>query len=250
MKTIILFPFYLLFYFFYWIFKLAFLCIHYSTSLIKYIIQLIINRRFPSISQIDKMDGYEFEHFSKQLLEKDGFYDLTVTRSSGDQGIDILGKLNKKAIGVQCKNYSGSVGNKAVQEAIAGAVYYGLEQVYVLTNSYFTGSAKYLAQKSGVILLDRDYLLKILRRYSSEKESLTHQTHINTYSSKIVWDNESFSRLPIDDQMFLVWNEMKDYSSESPISYLQTKFRIDYMTAATLYDKYLEDPENNHLTID
>ncbi|MGF0007663.1 restriction endonuclease [Eubacteriales bacterium SGI.150] len=70
------------------------------------------------------LTGYEYEKKCAELLKAKGFTDVKVTPGSGDQGIDILAKKSRKKYGVQCKYYEGSVGNKAVQEAFAGASYY------------------------------------------------------------------------------------------------------------------------------
>ncbi len=98
--------------------------------------------------------GYEYEYQCAKLLKRKGFSKINVTRSSGDQGIDILAVKEGKTYGIQCKYYSRPVGNKAVQEAFAGAKYYDCDIAAVLTNSTFTPSARELAQKTGVLLWD------------------------------------------------------------------------------------------------
>ncbi|MDG5789610.1 restriction endonuclease [Evansella sp. AB-P1] len=61
-------------------------------------------------------------------------------------------------IGIQVKCYSSKVGNKAIQEVIAGMKYYKLDKGIVVTNNYFTESAITLAQSSDIILWDRNIL--------------------------------------------------------------------------------------------
>ena len=100
------------------------------------------------------MDGYEYEYECAKLLKRRGFSRINVTRGSGDQGIDILAFKEGKSYGIQCKYYSHPVGNKAVQEAFAGAKFYDCDIAAVLTNNTFTPSARELAQKTGVILWD------------------------------------------------------------------------------------------------
>ena len=56
-------------------------------------------------------------------------------------------------MGIQCKLYTGSVGNKAIQEAYSGMKHFGLDKAAVLTNANFTKSAKELAASTGVLLL-------------------------------------------------------------------------------------------------
>ena len=110
----------------------------------------------------DYMDGHDFEHFCAKLLESNGFCNVRVTQESNDQGIDILAeKLNVK-YAIQCKCYSSDVGNKAVQEVFAGKSYYDCHVGVVLTNRYFTPSAKELAQKTQVFLWDRDKLEELI----------------------------------------------------------------------------------------
>lgn len=102
-------------------------------------------------------DGSEFEHFVCELYKKMG-YKAEVTKQSGDQGLDGIAEKGDKRIGVQAKCYSGTVGNSAVQEAVAGKSYYHCGKVVVITNNYFTPFAKELAQSNDVILWDRDIL--------------------------------------------------------------------------------------------
>ena len=97
-------------------------------------------------------DPYEFEKWVASSMEMFG-WKAFVSPGSGDQGIDVLANLNGLSLGVQCKLYSGTVGNKAVQECLAGKGYYGLDHAVVMTNSTYTKSAKELAAKTKILLL-------------------------------------------------------------------------------------------------
>lgn len=97
-------------------------------------------------------DGHEFEHWVSEQLQKFG-WDCNVSKGSGDQGIDVLAIKEGVSVGIQCKLYSGSVGNKAVQEAHAGMGFYAVDNAVVLTNAKFTPSAEKLAKSLGVTLL-------------------------------------------------------------------------------------------------
>ncbi len=110
-----------------------------------------------TIDDVDMMNGSEFEHFVCELYTKMG-YRAEVTKQSGDQGLDVIAEKGDKRIGIQAKCYSGTVGNSAVQEAVAGKSFYHCDKVVVVTNNYFTASAKELAQSNDVILWDRDIL--------------------------------------------------------------------------------------------
>ena len=98
------------------------------------------------------MDGHDYEYCCAELLRRKGFSKVSVTRGSGDQGIDIIAYANKKKFGIQCKFYSNPVGNSAVQEAYTGAKFYGCNVAAVMTNNGFTESAMELAAATGVLL--------------------------------------------------------------------------------------------------
>ena len=98
------------------------------------------------------MDGYQFEYQCATILKRKHFSKIEVTRSSGDQGVDIIAFKHRKKYGVQCKYYTYPVGNKAVQEAYAGANFYDCDKVIVMTNTTFTKSATELAEKLEVEL--------------------------------------------------------------------------------------------------
>ena len=84
------------------------------------------------------MDGYQFEYQCAEILKRNGFSRVQVTQSSGDQGVDIIARKHRKKYGIQCKYYSYPVGNKAVQEAYAGANFYDCDKAMVMTNLTFT----------------------------------------------------------------------------------------------------------------
>lgn len=115
------------------------------------------NQLIYTIDDIDLMDGTEFENLIAKLFKKMG-YEVEVTKTSGDQGIDVLASKNGFKYGIQAKCYSSQVGNSAIQEAVAGKAFYSLNKVIVVTNNYFTKSAIKLAEANNVILWDRNIL--------------------------------------------------------------------------------------------
>lgn len=115
------------------------------------------NTKEITISDVDLMTGHEFENFVSYLFHKMG-YSSEVTKGSGDQGIDVIAQKNGSKIGIQTKCYSSSVTNKAIQEVVAGLKYYNLRKGIVVTNNFFTDSARELAISNDVILWDRNML--------------------------------------------------------------------------------------------
>lgn len=110
-----------------------------------------------------RLTGPEFEAYFALVLADNGFRDVAVTKGSGDQGVDILATRNAKSYAIQCKNYDGAVGNFAVQEAFAGAEYYGCDVAAVVCPGTFTRAAKELAAETGVLLWDGERLSHMMR---------------------------------------------------------------------------------------
>ena len=110
-----------------------------------------------TIDDIDIMPGSEFEFFICDLYKQMG-YTAYVTKTSGDQGLDIIAEKNNKRIGIQAKCYANTVGNSAIQEAVAGKNYYSCDRVMVITNNFFTKSAITLAEANNVVLWNRNIL--------------------------------------------------------------------------------------------
>lgn len=97
--------------------------------------------------------GGPFEKFLRAIFEELG-YQVQLTRSTGDQGVDLIVVKNNVRIAVQAKGYADSVGNAAVQQAHAGMTYYHCSRCAVITNSFFTPSAIELAARVGCVLVD------------------------------------------------------------------------------------------------
>lgn len=118
----------------------------------------------PSIDEIDAMDGRQFERCCARVLIRNGYEDVSLTKATGDQGIDILAHKDGVCYGIQCKCYYADLDNTPIQEACAGKEYYGCNIVVVMTNRSFTHAAVKLAQQNNVVLWDRQMLLRMLTR--------------------------------------------------------------------------------------
>ena len=115
-----------------------------------------------TLAQLDEMNGHEFEYAVADLLFHNGWRDVEVTQGSGDYGVDVLARRKNMRYGIQCKRYKGSIGVKAVQEAISGTDFYHRDIAAVITNSTYTKQAVKLAQTSGVRLFGRDFLEELI----------------------------------------------------------------------------------------
>lgn len=127
------------------------------------------------LARIDNMNGVSFESWCASLLTKCGYHNVKVTKATGDYGADIVCYHNGDKTVVQCKRYSNKVNLKPIQEILGGKHHYGASEMMVITNSYFTDSARQLAKESGVVLWDRRSLINIMNsintRYSKEQKT-------------------------------------------------------------------------------
>ncbi len=107
------------------------------------------------------LSGSDFENLLYRLFTAMG-YAVQNTGKTGDQGGDLVANLNGQRIVIQAKCYSGTVGNAAVQEAVAAQKFYDCNKVLVVTNSSFTKEAIELATANGVELIGGGKLSELL----------------------------------------------------------------------------------------
>lgn len=118
-------------------------------------------------ANLDNLSGVEFETWIAKLLKENGYDDVRGTSATGDQGADLIAKRNGKTIIIQAKRYRGTVGNKAVQEVISAVGFYGGDEGWVVTSSTFTPSAKTLAHKMNIRLIDGHDLERFDKKVAS-----------------------------------------------------------------------------------
>lgn len=120
---------------------------------------------FITMYAVDAMSGYDFEDFLSKLFTTIG-YDVQVTKRSSDQGADLFAEKFGKKVVIQAKNYRDNVGNAAIQQVLAAKTFYRCDDAMVVTNSFFTPSAKELAESGSVRLINRKELQKYLDEYN------------------------------------------------------------------------------------
>ncbi len=131
---------------------------------------------------IDKMKGLEFEHYVAEILRKQGFKRVSVTKATGDFGVDItcFTKKGKEKIAIQVKRHKSPLSGKSIQEVVGGAKHYNATRTMVITNSTFTPKAKVLAKSNDCELIDR-YLLKkwVHENETNSKKRATSESNAN-----------------------------------------------------------------------
>ncbi|MBE6451722.1 MAG: restriction endonuclease [Alphaproteobacteria bacterium] len=107
--------------------------------------------------------GIDYENFCFQQLKNAG-YQVSKTPEIGDQGVDLIVSANNKKCAIQCKYYSTPVGNKAVQEVIAGRGFYNCELGMVCSNNTYTKSARELASNQHIVLVEKNNIIQAVNR--------------------------------------------------------------------------------------
>lgn len=123
------------------------------------------------LNLIDNMNGKDFEMFIGALLSKNGYKNVTITRTSGDHGADILAEYNGGKYAFQCKRFDKKVSSRPIGEILRGMNYYKCEKGIVITNNYFTKQAIEEAKINNVELWDRKKVVELCKSYIDSKSS-------------------------------------------------------------------------------
>lgn len=129
----------------------------------------VVPKRFLSMDDIDRMDGYGFEVFCCLLWAKKGFQTTVTPKRGGDGGIDVVALKGHDGELLQCKSSkSADIGWDAIKEVTAGSARYQarfmgtrLRRVAV-TNQRFTTRAQEQAAANQVELVVRSHLEELI----------------------------------------------------------------------------------------
>lgn len=102
----------------------------------------------------------EYELYCANQFEKAGWV-AKATQATADQGVDVLASKKERKLAAQCKRFSRAVGNKAVQEIVAGMRHYDCREGVVIAPNGFTKSAQQLAKSNNVKLIHHDEICNI-----------------------------------------------------------------------------------------
>lgn len=119
---------------------------------------------------LHEMDPYGFERLTMRLLRECGFSKVSVTKKSGDNGIDGFGKVNLNGIvtvnvAFQCKRYAGLISNSQIRD-FRGSLPAGIEKGIFITTGAFSNAAIQEAMDSSknttIDLIDGEDLIDLL----------------------------------------------------------------------------------------
>lgn len=128
-----------------------------------------VPRKFLTIDDIDRLDGFGFEVFCCLLWGKRGFQANVTNKRGGDGGIDVIAFKGRDGELLQCKSSINSqIGWDAIKEATAGAAKYQANfagtrfRKVAVTNQDFTSGAIEQASANQVQLVTRGTLEELL----------------------------------------------------------------------------------------
>ncbi len=104
------------------------------------------------LQDLDELSGTDFEAWVTAVLESGGIPAENI-RDRGDFGVDVVADVDGVRVGIQVKRSASSVGNSAVQEALAGSGYHDCALAAVVTQSRFTSAARAQAERARVPVL-------------------------------------------------------------------------------------------------
>lgn len=121
---------------------------------------------------LHSMDPFAFERLSQLLLRECGFSQVTVTKKTGDGGIDGTGKLRINGIfsfnvAFQCKRFIGSVSAGDIRD-FRGSLTTDIEKGVFITTGSFTKAAREEASNAGkqqIDLIDGEEFINKLIEY-------------------------------------------------------------------------------------
>lgn len=118
-------------------------------------------------NSFNSLSGTEFELLLVRLFESMGLI-VEHCGKVGDQGGDLVINKDGKRILIQAKRYTNSIGNGAVQEAVAAKKYYDCSKSVLIGSAEFTSGAIELAKVNNVRLLGKKELQELIQKNLKE----------------------------------------------------------------------------------
>lgn len=186
------------------------------------------------ISDLDKMDGHEFEDLIAKLMDRMGF--VTHERKlSCDGGIDILAEnfepILQGSYIIQCKRQTKKVEEHIIRDLFGVVHSKNANKGILITNSKFTDSALKFAQNKQLELIDGEKLHSLLVKYNIG--NLKQGIVILPNSSRFLMNNFAPSLIRIckdidDAKNGLLYIEKNSHTMQKWLSICQIKLqRVD-----------------------
>ena len=130
-----------------------------------------IEKRYLTLDNVDRMDGFRFEVLCKLLWSKSGYTAQLTPKRGGDGGINVIAFKGRQGELLQCKSSANhEVGWDAIKEVTTGAARYQAQfagtkfERLAVTNQRFTSGARVHAEANKVALVERVQLEEMVSR--------------------------------------------------------------------------------------
>ena len=189
------------------------------------------------LKHIDTLSGLEFEEYCSNLLNQIG-YITRITKASQDNGGDIVAQKDDTSYIIQCKHYSDTVGNKAIQEVYAAKGIYKVDKAIVMTNNFFTSQAQKESELLNVILWNRDYLkILIATSYHFTIKNLDTNKVSFEYANKFDREKDISDEEDDVDPLLNEAIEVVIDIGQASTSFIQRRFKVGYARAGRIIDQ-------------
>ncbi|MBU3958158.1 MAG: restriction endonuclease [Nanoarchaeota archaeon] len=113
---------------------------------------------------------FDFEQFIAKLFRKMGYH-ATVTRKTGDYGIDVIAKKDDDIVAIQVKknSHGNNVSDIVVQNTLGGMWKYKANKAIIITTSDFTTMAHEQAKEAPIELWNKRTLHQMVKKYFVEQ---------------------------------------------------------------------------------
>lgn len=118
-----------------------------------------------SLDGLCALDPFEFESAMAELLAKLGWVDVSLTRRSGDRGVDIAANNQGIPYVVQCKRYTPSqkISSEAIRNLHGAMAQARAKKALFITTSTYTREARAAAEALGIELWDGNEIAKMCK---------------------------------------------------------------------------------------
>ncbi len=125
-------------------------------------------RMLETVDDLRDLSPREFEEYVADLLHVLGHLRITLTPSTGDEGIDVLSEYNGKKIAVQCKKHKGMIGSPDIQKFIGAMTHAEVDAGMFITTGIFSVHAGKIASKHPIEMIDKVALGELIEEAKSK----------------------------------------------------------------------------------
>src|ERR1700674_67095 len=132
--------------------------------------QASTRRLWERVRDLKTLSGPTFETHVAETFRRLG-YSTKITRASRDGGADVIAESGADRIAIQCKQWSSTIGNDAVQQAYTAKAIYRCNRAVVICTSGFSADAQKAARATGVELFDGGAYARLMQQVGPRRNA-------------------------------------------------------------------------------